>query len=336
MKKKILYIGNKLAAKGATPTSIDTLGPKLAASGFLLRYVGTKTSKAKRLIQMLFAIFKNRNWIDYVLIDTYSTQNFWFAYLSARLCVFFQLKYIPILHGGNLPYRLKSNPKASDFLFKKSYLNVSPSLYLKVFFNSQGYSVIHIPNAIELEKYKFKKRELLRPKLLWVRSFAELYNPLLALKIFESLKQSFPLAELCMVGPAKDASLNECRIYAAKNKLPVTFTGKLSKSEWIALSENYDIFINTSHFDNFPVSIIEAMALGLPVVSTNVGGIPYMIEDKTTGFLVEDNDLVNFVEKIKFLLNNSQKIYEITGNARAQVKDFNWSVVENQWIKILQ
>ena len=53
MKRKILYIGNKLAAKGATPTSIDTLGPKLAASGFSLRYAGTKTSKAKRLIQML-------------------------------------------------------------------------------------------------------------------------------------------------------------------------------------------------------------------------------------------------------------------------------------------
>ena len=78
----------------------------------------------------------------------------------------------------------------------------------------------------------------------------------------------------------KDGSMEACKEYAAEEKLPVKFTGKLEKNEWIKISADAGIFINTSNIDNTPVSLMEAMALGLPVVSTNVGGIPYLIEDR--------------------------------------------------------
>ena len=67
----------------------------------------------------------------------------------------------------------------------------------------------------------------------------------------------------------------------------MNFTGKLSKQEWRDLSKDYNVFINTTNFDNTPVSVIEAMALGIPVVSTNVGGLPFLITDKVDGVLVE-------------------------------------------------
>src|SRR5690606_41312383 len=87
-----------------------------------------------------------------------------------------------------------------------------------------------------------------------------------------------------------DGSLSAAKKYAKKHDLRVNFTGKLKKKEWIKLSAAYDIFINTSDIDNTPVSVIEAMALGLPVVSTNVGGIPYLIEEGKTGLLVAAKD----------------------------------------------
>ena len=131
MRKKILYLGNKLAHKGYTPTGVDTLGLRLEQEGFLLRYSSSKSSKLLRLFDMLVEVIKSRHWADYVLIDTYSTQSFWYAYLTARLCHLFALKYIPILHGGNLPQRLVKSPKASKRIFGKAYANVAPSLYLK-------------------------------------------------------------------------------------------------------------------------------------------------------------------------------------------------------------
>ncbi|MFI8378774.1 glycosyltransferase family 4 protein [Leeuwenhoekiella sp. NPDC079379] len=335
MKRKILYIGNKLANKAATPTGIDTLGPNLAKAGYRLRYAGTKASKIVRFFEMLFAIIKNKSWADYVLIDTYSTQNFWFAYYSGRLCAFLNLKYIPILHGGNLPHRLASYPKSCKRLFSKSFLNVSPSIYLKEAFEIKHLAVKHIPNAIAIANYTFKNREVIRPKLLWVRSFASIYNPLLALKLVEELRAEFPTVELCMVGPDKDGSLSNCKAYAEKNKLPVTFMGKLSKSSWIALSQNYDIFINTTHFDNFPVSILEAMALGLPVISTNVGGIPFLVKDKFTGLLVEDNAVMEFAEQVKFLVSGTKIATAISLNARHMVEKYDWEIVENKWHTIL-
>jgi len=79
-----------------------------------------------------------------------------------------------------------------------------------------------------------------------------------------------------MVGPDKDSSLGEAKDLAKQLGVAesVTFTGVLPKAQWHQLSEKFDIFINTTNIDNMPVSIIEAMALGLPIVSTNAGGLP--------------------------------------------------------------
>ena len=84
-------------------------------------------------------------------------------------------------------------------------------------------------------------------------------------------------ATLAMIGPDVDGSLTKVKDLARKKNLDVNFTGKLSKPEWINYSKDFNVFINTTNFDNTPVSVIEAMALGLPVVSTNVGGMPFLI-----------------------------------------------------------
>ena len=83
------------------------------------------------------------------------------------------------LNGGNLPKRLKNNPFFCKLIFNNAYKNVSPSQYLKDAFEGFGYYNIHyIPNTIELEKYQFKIRQIDTVKLLWVRSFSKIYNPL--------------------------------------------------------------------------------------------------------------------------------------------------------------
>ena len=336
MGKTILYIGNKLSTSKSNPTTHTSLEEGLKREGHTLISASALKNKFLRLSHMLQVFFANYRKTDYILIDVYSTQNFWYAVLLGKLSHYFSKKYIPILHGGDLKNRFRQTPKATAKLLGNAALIISPSVYLKTEVENLGFShVQYIPNPLQLRKYSFKKRENFSPKLLWVRAFDEIYNPLLAIKTLKELTKIYPEAELCMVGPDKDGSLSACRKYAEKHKLRVCFTGKLKKKEWIQLSEAYDIFINTSAIDNTPVSLIEAMALGLPVVSTNVGGIPYLIDDTLNGLLVPPNDAEAMKEKIRFLIENPEQARSMALNGRAKTTEFDWEIIKIEWSKVL-
>ena len=116
---------------------------------------------------------------------------------------------------------------------------------------------------------------------MWLRSFHEIYNPKMAIEVLKILNDYYNDVKLTMVGPDKDGSLKKCLRLSKKYKLnqKVEFLGYLRKMEWIKIARDHDIFINTSTIDNMPVSILEMMALGLPIISTNVGGIPFILEN---------------------------------------------------------
>lgn len=335
-KMKILYLGNKLSIHGVNKTTIETLGKNLSESGFTIVSYSSKKNSFLRILDMLFGMLKHKD-AKYLLIDTYSTSAFWFAFFGSQLARMLHIKYIPILHGGNLPNRLFSNPKLCKMIFNKAYVNVSPSGYLKFHFEKFGIAnVICIPNSINLDNYSFKERQTFAPNLLWVRAFSEIYNPKMAVEVLQLLQKKYPSATLTMVGPDKDGSLEVTKNFANKLNLEVTFTGKLPQKEWADLSENYDIFINTTHFDNTPVSVLEAMALGLPVVSTNVGGLPFLISNQENGYLVNDNDTIEMVKQIeKIILFPSQTI-DVTVRAKNMISKMDWKTIENQWLEILQ
>lgn len=334
--KNLLYIGNKLSHKGLNATTIETLGTALQGEGFTLWYASSKRNPIWRLLDMCWSVICYRNKVSLVLIDTYSTSAFWYAFFVSQICRFVGLPYIPILHGGNLPERLQNNPYLSRLIFKNAYRNVAPSKYLQSVFENWNYNnVIHIPNTIDIDKYSFKQRTIVSPKMLWVRAFASIYNPKMAIDVFKKIKEIFPEATLCMVGPDKDGSLLVTEDYAQSLGVEVVFTGGLAKEKWISLSQDYNVFINTTHFDNTPVSVMEAMALGLPVVSTNVGGIPFLLEDKENALLVADNDIIGMKEAVLLLTNDALLRNKLISNARNKSEDLDWKVVKNQWVELL-
>lgn len=334
---KILYIGNKLNQENSNITTIETLGNHLISEGYNVIYSSNRINKLFRILDMLFSVIKYRKKVDYVLIDTYSTQNFYYALVVSQLCLFFKMKYIPILHGGNLPSRLKRNPKLCKIIFNNAYVNVSPSIYLKKIFNEFGYNNIEfIPNSIDVKEYAYQNKTIDKPKLFWLRSYKKIYNPLMAIQVANSLKNRGFDCELCMVGPDGDGSFLYAKSLARELNLDVNFKMKMKKKDWIKLSNNYNIFINTSNFDNLPVSVIEAMALGFPVVSTNVGGLPFLIEDKKEGFLVSENDVEQMTLKIIDLLKQPDLASQFAGAAREKAEQFDWEVVKLEWKNLLK
>ena len=138
--KKILYIGNNLSTNKTNLSSIQTQGRLLESEGYQLRYTSKYQNKVFRLLDMLWSCMRNRYWSDAVIIDAYSTQNFYYALLCSQLCRLLRLPYYMSLNGGNLPKRLKNNPKLSRLIFKNAKHNVSPSLYLKEAFEIYEYN----------------------------------------------------------------------------------------------------------------------------------------------------------------------------------------------------
>ncbi|WP_341220827.1 glycosyltransferase family 4 protein [Polaribacter atrinae] len=334
--KKILYIGNNLTKKTKYNSTLMVLSSLLRQEGFLVTVSSDKTNKLVRLIDMCFSLLKNIRKTDYVLIDTFSTINFYYALIISQLSRLFKLKYIPILHGGNLPIRLDKNPLFCDLIFKNSYKNIAPSNYLKSAFEKKGYETMFIPNIVEIENYNFKLRRSLEPKLFWVRAFKEIYNPTLAIKVLDVLKKEYPKAKLCMVGPFVDTSYTDCVKLVSELKLEnsVEFTGVLLKEDWHKKSQEFDVFINTTNFDNTPVSVMEAMALGLPIVTTNVGGIPFLIDDKIDGLLVSKANVEEMADAIITILNNTFPNLSI--KAREKVTHFSWENNKEKWFQILK
>lgn len=334
---KLLYLGNQLSKYGFNTTTIETLGLQLEQDGFGIYYASDKKSFPLRMLDMMWSVIRYRKQVSYILIDTYSTKAFWYAFVCSQLARVFNINYIPILHGGDLPNRLKNNPKICRMVFANAYQNVAPSGYLKQVYESAGFTnVVHIPNSIEIKKYKFKERKEFAPKLLWVRAFATIYNPEMAIKVLFELQRKYPNATLTMVGPDKDGSLQTTKAFADYTNCKVNFTGQLAKEDWWQLASEHDIFINTTHFDNTPISVMEAMALGLPVVSTNVGGIPYLLTDKENALLVSDNDDRAMTVAILNLLNDKVRANQLAKNARTFIEQMDWQVVKQSWISLLK
>lgn len=333
----IIYIGNTLRVHGVAPTPADILPSLLRAEGYAVIVASAYHHVALRLAHMLYTILRNFRSADAIIIDVYSTRNFWYAFLCAHLSRILRIAYIPVLHGGDFPKRMETSPGWVRKLLSGAFSIIVPSGYLAMELSSRGYDAHLIPNAIPVSEYPFTPRTAVRPCLLYVRAFAKLYQPQMALRVLARLRRHYPSATLCMVGADKDGTLDECRQLADELGLgdSVRFTGMLDKPAWHALSADYSIFINTTSKDNMPVSVIEAMALGLPVVSTNPGGIPYLISDRHDGLLVEVGDDLAMTKAVVHLVENPGIALDMSLKARQKAETFDWHKVKTEWHALL-
>ena len=323
---------------GNYPTVQDELTP-LFSEMYTVVSVTEKKGNVKKALDMFFTFWRHIWKTDVVIIDTFSTTNFYFALVIGTFCRVLNKPYINFLHGGDLPLRLKNNPFLSKLTFKYSYKLVAPSNFMKVSFEKYGYHPVLIPNMLNIANYDLEERDSSKIKLFWLRSFRKHYNPILAVQVLAKLRNEGWDADLIMVGPdAQDGSFIEVKDFINQNQLEkfVQTPGVLTKPEWMALSKDRNILINTTNIDNTPISVIECMALGLAIVSTNVGGIPYLLDDNEDALLVKPNSIDAMTEAIITLVNNPEKTQQQVSKAREKVANFDWNVVKNKWVNLLE
>lgn len=331
---KIIYIGNKLEKHNLNPTTIDNLSPKLSQI-FEVVSVSSFKNKGLRFFHMVLAsLFYN---YEIMLIDTYSSNAKWFAIFCSRIAKFRMKQYIPYLHGGDIPSLIKNNHSEFIKFLKESKKIVVQTDYLNSAIVNNGFkNTIKVPNFIDIQNYPYVNRSCVNEvSILWVRAFHKIYNPKLMVELCILLLKCGYSPKICMIGPEKDNSKNEVLSLIEEKNLEKYFVIKprLSRDVWVNESKGFNFFINTSNIDNTPVSVIEAMALGMIVISTNVGGLPKLIDDRENGFLVEPDNAAKIIDKIKIIANGEEN--NISFNARRKAEKFDWNNVSKLWVNLL-
>jgi L-malate glycosyltransferase len=210
---------------------------------------------------------------------------------------------------------------------------IVPSGYLIDVFTRFGLQAEAIFNTIALDRFRYRERRPLRPRFLSARLLEPLYNVACALRAFARIQQRYPEAQLTI---AADGSERDNLERLARNlKLRHTeFIGKVEYASMPALLDAADIYLNANDLDNMPSSLIECMAAGVNIVSTNAGGIPYIITHEVTGLLVECNDHDAMARGAIRLLGDEGFASAITRRARVECEKYKWPAVRSQWFTL--
>lgn len=326
-----------LSQYGANPTPVEFIAKRLSSHYKVLAKSSNK-QKAARLWDAVAGLINNRNQIELVIIDVYAYQSFWYSFIIGMLARSLGKPYILYLHSDQLKVKYRSKPQSFQRLLNHSQAIVTPSDYLKSFFEAKGYACLEIPNLINVIDYKGKIRESIKPNLVWIRAFHKNYQPSVAIEVMNLLVKQIPEATLTMIGPVKDDTYEEVvqsiRQYGLESR--VSLMDKQDKATFIEICRDKDIFLNTSEVDNQPITLIEAMAMGLPIVSTNAGGIPYLIEDGQEGILVEKANAQKMADQVVNLIANPGQCRMISQNAVNKAKNFDWAYGKQQWLELIE
>lgn len=316
-------------------------------------------NRLRRVGDMLATAWDARHDYDVAHVDVYSGRAFLWAEAVCSLLRAIGKPYVVTLRGGNLTRFARRRGRRVARLLGGASAVTTPSRFLFEHFDSTGLNVgqgifrtqagstdqpinrpteFHlIPNPIDVEAYRFRPRTAAQPRLVWLRAFHRIYQPEVAVAALAEISREFPAAQLTMAGPDKgDGSLARTRRAAEKCGLRgrVTFPGAAAKTALPGLLDDGDIFLNTSRIDNTPVSVLEAMAGGLCIVSTTAGGMPYLLRHESDALLTSTGNPGQMAAAVRRVLREPGLSEQLSRNARRKVEPFDWSAVLPAWERL--
>lgn len=335
-KLRLCFVGNMLGRNAGYVTTQGQITADLfAAEGYEVVSFSSKINKAARLFEIVYLLIKHHRRVDLAVLEVYSGLSFVIAEVASFVCKMLGLPLIMVLHGGSLPEFAQKHPRWTKRVFNRADCLIAPSPFLAEKIRTSGFDVQVISNVIELELYPFRERSKISPRLIWMRSFHQLYNPQMAVKVLAGLRKTVPNATLTMAGVDKGLE-PEIKQLAEKMNLTeaVHFPGFLNAEQKQQMFAEADIYLNTNHIDNMPVSVVEACAFGLNVVATKVGGVPYLLTHGENALLVEDDNVGEMVEAVKSLLNDSNLSQRLSQNGRRLAEQSSWNTVRGEWERL--
>ena len=235
-------------------------------------------------------------------------------------------------HSGEAADHLRRSWIARTALRRAVDVNVVPSAYLRDVFAGFGIDADVVVNTVDRETFAYRVRDLdKRPlTLLSTRNFEPNYNVACTLRAFARVQACVPDVALTLVGSgSQEAALKE--LVTTLGLRDVHFAGAVRPERIASYYASADVYVQTPVVDNMPLSILEAYASGLPVVSTAVGGVPAIVRDRVDGFLAPDNDAEQVANRIIELIEHPDVARRLAAAAHAKCEQYDWRSVRESW-----
>lgn len=295
-----------------------------------VKYVRTVLTTAYYCILLIFAVPRN----DIIHIFSASYYSYLMSAVPAILLAkLFRKKSILNYRSGEAEDHLQNWKLTAVPIMRLVDVIVVPSGYLVQVFDRFGLKARAIFNIVELDRFKYRERRPIRPVFLTSRLLEPLYNVPCVLRAFALIQQKYPEASLTVAADGwMRGELEE--LARSLNLQQTKFIGRVAFEKMPAMYDGADVYLTATSIDNMPSSITESMASGLPVVTTNAGGIPFIVTHEETCLMVEIDDHRAMATAAIRLLEDNDLAIGIAERARESSKRFTWSAVRDEWVKL--
>ena len=285
-----------------------------------IKYIKTLFAVCIFLYKIFYAVPKSD--IIHILANSY-LNFFLFTFPAAIMGKLYRKKVIIHYHGGAAKDFFKTWGFAAKFALNLADIIIVPSKFLQSVFKEIGYDSIIIGNITNLDRFHFCKRVKFDPHFLITRHLEHIYNIGFAIRAFAEVCKKFPDAQLDILGDGTERDKLIEIANASGYAESIHFHGTVTNEEIVQFYNTASISLNTSLVDNLPISILEAFASGCVVVTSDSGGIPYIVENHKTGILIDINKQTSLVDAVNWIINHPEKVQKIVVTAKKYANNFS-------------
>lgn len=324
----VLLICNYKPGVGGISGQVEILQRKLRSEGHTADIFSTKASVLQRLL-IPFRLFSVAKHYDVLHIHCCSHWGFLPAMVGVTVGRRLGKRIVLTYHGGGGEKFFDKHTRLVRHFLTRTDANIVLSGFLAKVFDKHYLPYAIIPNIIELNDSHYRQRDVLLPHFICTRAHEPLYNIPCILRAFGKVQSVLSEATLTLVG---DGSEHEKLIQLSQdlNLKNITFTGRVDNSAIYEYLDQADFMLSAPTVDNMPVSILEGMNAGLLVISSNVGGVPYMVEDGKTGYLFPSDDSDTLADLMLQAVQHPEESLSIIRNAHQAVNAYRWENIKKQ------
>lgn len=320
---KILFVCNYKPSVGGISGQVKLLQDHLKSEGHVADIFSTKG----RILWRLGLLRRLRRVAcDYDVLHVHCCSGWGFlpAVVGVSVGRRLQKRVVLTYHGGGGEHFFDRHSHLVRHYLSRTDRNIVLSGFLAAVFDKHGLPCVIIPNIIEQDESHYRQRGHLQPHFICTRAHEPLYNIPCIIRAFTGLKQRCPEATLTLVGAGSQHEELK-RMASAING--VTFIGRVSNEEIHRYLDRADVLLSTPHIDNMPVSLLEAMDSGMLVISTAVGGVPYMLGDGVEALLVPDDDSQALADRMLWAVEHQDESLTIIEQAHKALTAYRWASV---------
>lgn len=238
--------------------------------------------------------------------------------------------------GGNADTFFAAAPRHVLATLRMASERVTPSGFLQCVFARHGLNAVIVPNIIDLSRFSpAPVRDFGEaPHLIVTRNLEPIYDIPTAVRAFERVRNVLPGARLTVAGTGPELGRLQALTRELGIEAAVHFVGRIDNADIPALYASADCMLNPSTVDNMPISILEAFASGVPVISTDAGGIPDMVEDGVSARLVPIGNAERMAAEALHVLTEPTRAASMRAAGIEEAARYAWPTVRDQWFDL--